>query len=515
MAKIHGLLFTAVLAFVMMICPETKAQSSRNMTYTVNGVSFQMIAVKGGTFTMGCDSPDREICEDDDKPAHTVTLSDYYIGEFEVTRELWGAVTGHVNDFTADKDLPISEVNWKDVQDFIQQLNQQTGLQFRMPTEAEWEFAAKGGTKSKGYTYSGGNDLDLVAWHPGNCKETQTVGKKRPNELGIYDMSGNVREWCQDCHVKYSGSSQTNPCVNNSRLLTNRVLRGGGYTSYGGYIVTSRDHGFDGLPLRDYGCRLAISGDEAMKPIKTQTKVHNEKVIPGNAQLENRFSVAPNTVVYFSKGNLQYQASTGKWRFAEQPWDYIGESNNKISSSYSGWIDLFGCGTGDDPTQPSITATEFHDWGDNTISNGKGKKWRTLTSNEWIYVLSQRETSSGIRYAHAKVDGVNGLILLPDNWKNEYYQLDVYNSSTAVFTNNRVSKQDWKDKLEAHGAIFLPAAGMRKGVSVSKDGVVGYYWSSWLSRGQGAFIIIADGRVRYNDYTTSSLGFSVRLVSDL
>ena len=272
------------------------------------------------------------------------------------------------------------------------------------------------------------------------------------------------------------------------------------------------------MTLRNYGFRLAISGNEEEKPFKEKKKEHKEKVIHGNAQLENRFSVSPNKVVSFSKGNLQYQASTGKWRFAEHQWNYIGVSNIKISSNNSDWIDLFGSGTGDNPTKSSTSQYDyksFYDWGNNNISNGLGKNWRTLTLNEWIYVIGQRETTSGIRYAHAIVDGVNGLILLPDNWKKEYYEFGIYNSAAAVFSSNRVSKQDWTDKLEAHGAIFLPASGIRKGTTISKVDDSGFYWSSWMDRRSGACVYISNGRLRANEYFPSPWGGSVRLVCDL
>ena len=173
--------------------------------YTVNGVSFKMIAVKGGTFQMGSD--------DGYNAVHQVTLSDYYIGETEVTQELWNAVMGsNPSYFTGNMQRPVEQVSWDDCQTFISKLNQLTGETFRLPTEAQWEYAARGGNKSKGYTYSGSDAEDDVAWYWYNSdRMTHPVKTKAPNELGIYDMSGNVWEWCSDWYGDYSSAAQTDP----------------------------------------------------------------------------------------------------------------------------------------------------------------------------------------------------------------------------------------------------------------------------------------------------------------
>ncbi|MBR4156726.1 MAG: SUMF1/EgtB/PvdO family nonheme iron enzyme [Bacteroidales bacterium] len=192
-------------------------------TFTVKGVSFTMIAVEGGTFKMGATS---EQGSDDEKPVHNVTLSDYYIGETEVTQELWQAVMGTNPSYSKGNKKPVEKVSWDDCQEFIRKLNQLTGMNFRLPTEAEWEYAARGGNKSKGYKYSGSNTIDNVAWYTSNSgSKTHDVKTKQSNELGIYDMSGNVWEWCQDRYGSYSSSSQTNPTGSSSGSY--RVLRGG------------------------------------------------------------------------------------------------------------------------------------------------------------------------------------------------------------------------------------------------------------------------------------------------
>lgn len=209
---------------------DTEKEESSNKTYTVNGVSFRMISVESGTFSMGSPDTDKDAW-DNEKPAHQVTLSGYYIGETEVTQALWQAVMGsNPSKFTGDLQRPVESVSWNDCQTFISKLNELTGESFRLPTEAEWEYAARGGKKSKGYKYSGSNTLGDVAWYWDNSSSgTEAVKTKQPNELGIYDMSGNVYEWCADWYGSsyYSSSPQANPTGPSSGSY--RVLRGGSW----------------------------------------------------------------------------------------------------------------------------------------------------------------------------------------------------------------------------------------------------------------------------------------------
>ena len=240
--------------------------ASGNKTFTVNGVSFEMVAVKGGTFTMGCTSEQGGDCYSDEKPTHSVTLSDYYIGKFEVTQELWQAVMGSNPSYFKGNNLPVEKVSWNDVQEFITKLNQKTGANFRLPTEAEWEYAARGGNKSNGYKYSGSNSIDNVAvyevnsYNKGNNHPdygTHAVGTKTPNELGIYDMSGNVWEWCQDWKGNYSSGSQTNPTGPASGAY--RVLRGGGWSIDASYCrVSNRSSSNPGSGNYYFGFRLVL-----------------------------------------------------------------------------------------------------------------------------------------------------------------------------------------------------------------------------------------------------------------
>ncbi|MBR4390082.1 MAG: formylglycine-generating enzyme family protein [Prevotella sp.] len=218
--------------------PSSSSSSMQNITITTNGVTFTMVAVQGGTFTMGATTEQGNDADDEEIPAHSVTLSDYYIGQTEVTQALWKAVMGNNPSYRKDSNLPVERVSWNDCQQFITKLNQITGRRFRLPTEAEWEYAASGGVRSRGYKYSGSNDIGSVAWYHGNSDDkTHPVGQKQANELGIYDMSGNVYEWCQDWYGYYSDSAQSNP--QGPSWANRRVFRGGSW--------------YDG----DSGCRVS------------------------------------------------------------------------------------------------------------------------------------------------------------------------------------------------------------------------------------------------------------------
>lgn len=199
------------------------------ITNEVKGVQFSMILVKAGTFTMGA-TEEQVNPDDNEKPAHQVTLTrDYYIGETEVTQGLWQAVMGGIP--PSDVTLPAMGIAYYDAaDDFMKQINNLTGKEFRLPTEAEWEYAARGGDQSKGFMYSGSNNLGEVAWYTMNSNDViHPVATKQPNELGIYDMSGNVLEWCSDRLDKYSAGPQVDPEV--FILGSHPILRGGSYWS--------------------------------------------------------------------------------------------------------------------------------------------------------------------------------------------------------------------------------------------------------------------------------------------
>ena len=259
------------------ICKEARAwlreQKNKNrnnnsyneQTFRVKGVEFKMIKVEGGTFRMGATSEQGSDAYDDEKPVHSVTLSDYYMGETEVTQELWVAVMGsNPSYFEGDNQRPVESVSWNACQKFIKKLNRLTGKEFRLPTEAEWEYAARGGKYSKDYVYkySGSNNADEVAWYDDNSGRTNSgrtypVKTKKANKLGLYDMSGNVWEWCNDWWGCYQSNSQTNPTGPSEG--ESRVLRGGGWCYFDmGVRVSRRDYLTPGYRHIIIGLRLAL-----------------------------------------------------------------------------------------------------------------------------------------------------------------------------------------------------------------------------------------------------------------
>ena len=220
------------------LTPNWSASVTPSQRAVLEKLIANMVKVEGSTFTMGATPEQGNDAYEYERPAHQVTLSDYYIGRYEVTQKEWQAVMGdNPSKFYGDN-LPVDYVSWNDCQDFINKLNQLTGLKFRLPTEAEWEFAARGGKQSKGYKYSGSDNAKNIAWYEKNSgSKPHQVGTKEPNELGIYDMSGNVGEWCGDWYGRYSSSAQTNPTGPSSGSY--RVLRGGCWSDSAGYCRVS------------------------------------------------------------------------------------------------------------------------------------------------------------------------------------------------------------------------------------------------------------------------------------
>ena len=260
--------------------PAQKPQTSSSMpktgqTFTFNGISFKMVYVQGGTFTMGCTTEQGGDCEGYEKPTHSVTLSDFLIGETEVTQALWEAVMGTTVREQRDKanpswsmkgegaSYPMYYVSWSETVEFCNKLNERlrsqlpSGYRFTLPTEAQWEYAARGGNKSQHYKYAGSNTVNEVAWYKGNSSSaTHPVKGKQANELGLYDMSGNVWEWCSDWYGSYSNSAQTSPKGPSSGSY--RVLRGGGWNGYSGFCRVSCRSNAIGFRDDYYGFRLAL-----------------------------------------------------------------------------------------------------------------------------------------------------------------------------------------------------------------------------------------------------------------
>ena len=235
----------------------TKAQKDRIIQQAIS----DMVFVESGTFTMGATSEQGEDASSDEKPVHKVTLSSFYIGKYEVTQELWHAVMGdNPSHFQGNLNHPVERISRQDCLEFIKKLNKLTGKTFRLPTEAEWEFAARGGNQGHGYKYAGSNTPGNVAWYEDNSDDmTHPVGQKSSNELGLFDMSGNVSEWCQDWYEGYTNSSQTNPTGPSSGSMP--IMRGGGGDNRANSCrVSSRNASFDPVLIDNFtGMRLAAS----------------------------------------------------------------------------------------------------------------------------------------------------------------------------------------------------------------------------------------------------------------
>lgn len=249
------ILFITALLFV-----GTTIMAQETETFTIKGVKFTMVKVEGGTFIMGATPEQGNDAEEDERPAHQVTLSSYWIGQTEVTQELWLALMDENPSNDSGSKLPVEGVTWDDCQEFIAKLNEATGKNFRLPSEAQWEYAARGGNLSKGYKYSGSNNLDEVAWHSGNSGETtHPVGTKKANELGIYDMIGNVWEWCNDwwSDTYYSESPQNDP--EGPSYSPFKTLRGlSCWDDHSGIYRISVRYPWDKDSAYDSGFRLAL-----------------------------------------------------------------------------------------------------------------------------------------------------------------------------------------------------------------------------------------------------------------
>ncbi len=245
----------------------TPAATNSDQVFEVGGVKFTMVKVQGGTFTMGATSEQGSDADSDEMPAHSVTLSTYYIGQTEVTQALWRAVTGDepttdIGGWTDERgrgnNYPAYLISYDEAEAFCRELSRRTGRTFRLPTEAEWEYAARGGSRSQGCKYAGSDFPKTVAWFEDNSgSKNHPVAQKNANELGLYDMSGNVFEWCKDWRGVYSSGSQTNPTGPNSGSYL--VIRGGSWDSSARSIRVS-DRGY-GSPFDLYhngGFRLVL-----------------------------------------------------------------------------------------------------------------------------------------------------------------------------------------------------------------------------------------------------------------
>lgn len=408
------------------------SSSSDKLEFTVDGVKFSMILVEHGTFTMGA-TPEPENPYDSEKPAHQVTISqDYYIGETEVTQALWQAVTGYVpttngSHWSSNNGLgdnyPAYNISYDDVQDFITKLNAKTGKTFRMPTEAEWEYAARGGKKSKGYQYSGSNTIGDVAWYTDNSSsETHQVKTKAANELGIYDMSGNVYEWCSDWYGSYSSSSVTDPTGPTSG--SHRVYRGGSWCNRAGDCrVASRNLNSPSYRNGHLGVRLALSS--------------SQNTPSGGGSTSGHEYVDLGLSVKWATCNVG----------ASKPEDYgdyyaWGEVTTKSDYSWSTYLDSPNR-DGNSFTKYALDKKTQLDPEDDVAHVKWGGNWRMPTYAE------QDELRTKCTWKWTTSGGINGYVVTGPNGNS----------------------------------VFLPAAGNRLDSSLGNVGSWGYYWSSSLYSG--------------------------------
>ncbi|MBR5323603.1 MAG: SUMF1/EgtB/PvdO family nonheme iron enzyme [Muribaculaceae bacterium] len=401
---------------------ENKATTVNGYTETIiKGLNRQMVYVEGGTFTMGATPEQGSDVDDDEKPAHKVTLSSYYIGRYEVTQAQWRAIMGENPSKFTDYNNPVEQVSWSEAQEFCKKLSTLTGKKYRLPTEAEWEYAARGGKKSKGYKYSGSNNIEDVAWYKSNSgSKTHPVGQKQPNELGIYDMSGNVSEWCYDLYDSYTSSPQTNPTGPTSGSI--HVNRGGSWYDGARYcrVAYRCNHSvFPGNRRNYLGLRLVceIENNEA-KNVSTNNKVNT-----------------PNAHEYVDLGlSVKWATCNVGANTPEEYGDYFAWGETTTKSPYSDTNYKYSL----NPSTLPLSADAAHvNW---------GGKWRMPT-------------------------------------KAEYDELMSITNCTWIWTTQK-GVSGYKVTSNVNGnTIFLPAAGFRDNGDLYDAGSHGYYWLSSLYTG--------------------------------
>lgn len=265
MTKIFLALMTCAIVAGSAMAKEGGATPNALSAESMSRLMQEMVWVEGGTFSMGSNSDKASSAE---RPAHEVTISGFHMGKFEVNQQLFQEVMGWDHSYFAGEGFPVNNVSWMNVQRFVERLSAMTGKNFRLPTEAEWEYAAKGGLLSKGYNYSGSNNIDEVAWYAGNGeRRLHPSGKKKPNELGFYDMTGNLWEFCHDDAdiSPYPDGPRINPLVGTFEKVDSRrakITRGGGYEfDEDESLVFRRDGATPNVRMPDIGFRLVMVGE--------------------------------------------------------------------------------------------------------------------------------------------------------------------------------------------------------------------------------------------------------------
>ena len=458
----------------------------KNRTFNVKGVDFTMVAVEGGTFKMGSNDGNK-----DEMPVHTVTLSDYYIGETVVTQKLWLAVMDcNLSFFKETLESPVECVSYNDCKKFISRLNKLTGEEFALPTEAQWEYAARGGNKSRGYEYSGSDNINDIAWY-NDCANgnTHPVKGKLPNELGLYDMSGNVWEWCSDLYGMdyYSHSPQNNP--KGSSFGKIRVLRGGSWSSSADNSrATNRAKNSPDYRLNNTGMRLVFipkceetrinststPGGEVSRSDGDETELSNVKTEKKKSKLPLIIIILLLSVIIGVGGYLLFSGNKSSGNVGE----HVGHEYVDLGLSVK-WAT---CNVG--ASSPEDYGG-YYAWGETAEKDNyewSTYKWCKGSNN----TMSKYCTSS----SYGKVDNKTVLDRADDvahvkwggSWRmpTRAEQDELREKCTWTWITYK-GVEGYKVIGPNGNSIFLPAAGCRDGTKVINRGSSGYYWSSSLS----------------------------------
>ena len=536
------------VAFEMDYGPSYESyHEKKSETFTVGDATFTMMTLPGGPFMMGAEPGDEDALGNE-KPLHYVNIDRFAIGENEVTQRLWEAVMGSNPSKFVNGNRPVDNVSWNDCQEFITKLNQITGRNFRLPTEAEWEFAACGGMYKRGYPYAGSENIGDVAWYKGNCNETHSVRLKDANEFGLYDMSGNVMEWCQDFYDPnyYGNSPEDNPCCDTQPIgyLPNRVLRGGNwYWDAENSRVTYRTNNGQGTKSEIYGLRLAMDVDQLVLSTNSITvsalTCTSVQITSGSGSYEIESvnplgivtaSIVSNSIVAIEaltagtamitvKDTMNGQTATIEVTVTQgtNPVSYLtcpdDHHPHMIDLGLPSGTKWACCNVDDDSSKQSPTNYgSYYAWGETKEHDDLIYNWSTYIhcdgSRSTCHELGSDIAGTQFDVAHYRW---GGSWVMPSYDQNKEL---IENCTYEWTTLNGVNGGKFTSKKNG-GTIFLPAAGFRLDDVLGRAGSEGYYWSSTRnpSYSTAAYLLyFGSGYADWNDGYRDD-GHAVRPVS--